>query len=98
MSLTSVQVEYIAELARLELTAEEKVRFAAQLSQILDHAARLQEVDTSAIPPTATVLPLRSVMREDVVRSSLSQEDVLTNAPAVEDGCFRVPVILDQSG
>ena len=95
MSLTIAQVDYIAGLARLALTEEEKAQFAAQLSDILDYAAILQKVDTSAIPPTATVLPLRSVMRDDVVASSLPVEDVLANAPAAADGYFRVQAILD---
>jgi len=95
MPLTLEQVEHIAELARLELTAEEKALYREQLSAILDYAAILQRVDTSAIPPTATVLPLRNVMRDDVVQPSLPIEDVLANAPDVEDGCFRVTAILE---
>jgi aspartyl-tRNA(Asn)/glutamyl-tRNA(Gln) amidotransferase subunit C len=98
MSLTIAQVEYIAALARLGLTEEEKAEFAEQLSDILDYAAILQQVDTSSIPPTATVLPLRSVMRDDVVAPSLPVEDVLANAPDAEAGYFRVQAILDQSG
>jgi aspartyl-tRNA(Asn)/glutamyl-tRNA(Gln) amidotransferase subunit C len=97
MSLTIAQVEHIATLARLGLTEEEKVKFAEQLSEILDYASILQHVDTSAIPPTATVLPLRSVMREDAVTPSLPVEDVLANAPATEADCFRVQAILDQA-
>ena len=97
MSLTIAQVEHIATLARLGLTEEEKVQFAEQLSEILDYASILQQVDTSAIPPTATVLPLRSVMREDAVTPSLPVEDVLANAPATEADCFRVQAILDQA-
>lgn len=95
MPLTLAQVEHIAELARLELTAEEKALYREQLSAILDYAAILQRVDTSAIPPTTTVLPLRNIMREDRVEPSLPLEDVLANAPDVEDGCFRVTAILD---
>lgn len=95
MSLTIEQVEHIAELARLALTDEEKTLFRSQLSAILEYAAILQRVDTSTIPPTATVLPLRNVMRDDVVQPSLPVEDVLANAPDAEDGCFRVTAILD---
>jgi aspartyl-tRNA(Asn)/glutamyl-tRNA(Gln) amidotransferase subunit C len=95
MSLTIEQVEHIAELARLALTAEEKALYRGQLSTILEYAAVLQGVDTSAIPPTATVLPLRNVMREDAVAPSLPTEDVLANAPDAEDGCFRMTAILD---
>lgn len=97
MSLTLAEVEHIAELARLRLTDAEKALFREQLSAILDYAAAIQKVDTSAIPPTATVLPLRNVMREDTVAPSLPREDVLANAPDAEAGCFRVQAILEAS-
>jgi aspartyl-tRNA(Asn)/glutamyl-tRNA(Gln) amidotransferase subunit C len=95
MSLTLSEVEHIAELARLALTDDEKALYREQLSAILDYAAILQKVDTSAIPPTATVLPLRNVMRDDAVQPSMPVEDVLANAPAAEDRCFQVTAILD---
>lgn len=95
MPLSQAQVEHIAELARLHLTAAEVTLFREQLSAILDYAATLQAVDTSAIPPTATVLPLRNVMREDAAAPSLPPEDVLANAPDAEAGCFRVQTILE---
>lgn len=95
MTLTLRDVEHIADLARLALTAEEKERFREQLSAILDYAASLQRLDISEIPPTATVLPLRNVMREDIARPSLSPEDVLANAPDTAEGCFRVQAILE---
>ena len=95
MRLSLVQVEHIAELARLSLSDEEKARYQEQLSAILDYAERLQAIDTSAIPPTATVLPLRNVMRADQVIPSMSREDVLANAPQVEAGSFRVQAVLD---
>jgi aspartyl-tRNA(Asn)/glutamyl-tRNA(Gln) amidotransferase subunit C len=95
MPLTIAEVEHIAELARLSLTEEEKALYRDQLSAILDYAAVLQEVDTSAIPPTATVLPLQNVMRADVSVPSMSREDVLANAPDAYEGCFRVRAILD---
>ena len=95
MKLSLAQVEHIAELARLSLSDEEKARYQEQLSAILDYAERLQAVDTSAIPPTATVLPLRNVMRADQVLPSMSREDVLANAPQVEAESFRVQAVLD---
>jgi len=95
MKLTLAQVEHIAELARLALSDEEKALYQEQLSAILEYAERLQAVDTSAIPPTATVLPLRSVMRADEPRDSMSREDVLANAPRSEADCFRVQAVLD---
>jgi aspartyl-tRNA(Asn)/glutamyl-tRNA(Gln) amidotransferase subunit C len=95
MTLSRAEVEHIAELARLRLTEAEKDQFQEQLSAILDHAAVLADVDTSAIPPTATVLPLRNVMRADQARPSLPQEAVLANAPDPYDGFFRVKSILE---
>jgi len=95
MSLTIAEVEHIAELARLGLTDAEKALYRGQLSAILDYAAALQAVDTSAIPPTATVLPLRNVMRDDGVVPSLSREDVLANAPDATEGYFRVRAVFE---
>ncbi len=95
MSLTVREVEHIAELARLGLTHEEVLHFTEQLSAILDYAAVLQKVDTSAIPPTASVLPLHNVMRADVVEPSLPREDVLANAPDASGGYFKVAAVLD---
>ena len=95
MTLTLLEVEHIAELARLQLSDEEKSRYREQLSAILDYAARLQAVDTSDIPPTSSVLPPRSVLRADKARPGLSPEDLLRNAPQVEQGQFRVPPVLE---
>ncbi len=94
MKLTLEQVEHIAELAKLGLTDEEKEDYRVKLSAILEYADMIQQLDTEAIPPTATVLPLRNVMREDEVTPSLPVEEVLANAPDVEDNCFRVKAIL----
>ncbi len=97
MKLSLTEVEHIAELTKLELTDEEKVTFQEQLSAILAYADRLKQVDTSAIPPTPTVLPLRNVMRPDVVEPSLPTEDALANAPETAEGCFQVKAILDRT-
>ncbi|MGD9047255.1 MAG: Asp-tRNA(Asn)/Glu-tRNA(Gln) amidotransferase subunit GatC [Anaerolineae bacterium] len=98
MKLSLAQVEHVAKLAQLALTDQEKELFREQLSSILQYAERLQELDTGDIPPTASVLPLESVMRDDEVQPSLPLADVLTNAPAVENNCFRVPVVLEGEG
>jgi aspartyl-tRNA(Asn)/glutamyl-tRNA(Gln) amidotransferase subunit C len=95
MKLTREEVQHIAELARLALSDEELALYQEQLSAILEHFERLQELDTEVISPTATVLPLRSVMRADEPRPPFSREDILANAPAAEQGCFRVPAVLD---
>jgi len=95
MRLNREEVEHIAALARLALREEEVALYQVQLSAILEYFERLGELDTEAIPPTATVLPLRSVMRADEPRPPLPREDILTNAPAAEEGCFRVPAVLE---
>jgi len=98
MALTRAQVQHIAELAKLRLTEEEIDRMTTQLSAILEHAARLQELDTDAIPPTANVVPLHNVMREDQVVPSLPRDDVLANAPDKDERgeFFRVRAILKE--
>jgi aspartyl-tRNA(Asn)/glutamyl-tRNA(Gln) amidotransferase subunit C len=98
MRLSRAQVEHVADLAQLALSEAEKELFQEQLSSILEYAERLQELDTDAIPPTSTVLPLENIMREDQVQPSLPQPDVLANAPVVEDSCFQVPVVLESEG
>ena len=95
MSLTRAEVQSIAELAKLQLTEAEETLYQEQLSDILNYIQRLNTLDTEAIPPTATVLPLRSVMRDDVPRPSLPVDDVLANAPARAGDSFEVRVILE---
>ena len=95
MALTLTEVEHIAALARLRLTGEEKARYREQLSAILDYMAMLRRLDTSAIEPTATVLPLRTVLRPDVVTPSLPPGELLANAPTAEAQMFRVPPVLE---
>ncbi len=96
MSLTREQVAHVALLCRLSLTEEELERMRGQLSSILEHVNRLQEVDTSTIQPTASVLDLRNVARPDASRPSLPPEDVLVNAPDREGDLFRVHAILEE--
>lgn len=95
MPLTVKEVQHIAELAKLELTDAERERFRQQLSAVLDYAAALRAVDTSAISPTACVLPLRTVLRDDTPRPSLPRDELLANAPETEAGCFKVPAVLE---
>lgn len=95
MSLTKEEVEHIAELARLELTEAEILRYREQLSAILDYAARLQTIDTSQISPTSSVLSRRSPLRPDVPVSGLSLEEALRNAPHAEDDQFCVPPVME---
>lgn len=94
MSLSDAEVQHVANLARLGLSDEEVTQLRDDLSSILGHIAVLQQIDTSAIPPTAQVNSLTNVMRDDEVRPSLSQESVLANAPQQRDGFFEVKAVL----
>lgn len=98
MSLTRAQVTHIAELAKLTLTAQEIERMTQQLSAILEYAERLNELDTDAIAPTASVIPNQNVMRSDVVTPSLTHEQVMQNAPDTDANreFLRVRAILEE--
>lgn len=96
MKIDRETVEHIAELARLALTEDEIELYAGQLSAILEYAERLQAVDTSAIPPTASVLPLHNVLRPDEARPSLPRDEALANTADQADGQFRVEAVLDE--
>ena len=80
-------------LARIGLEPGDEEFYAEQLSGILEHIDRLQQLDTDHIAPTAQVVEVTNALREDVPRPSLSQEEALANAPAAVDGFFRVPSI-----
>jgi aspartyl-tRNA(Asn)/glutamyl-tRNA(Gln) amidotransferase subunit C len=92
--LTRSDVEHVAFLARLRLSGEELDRLEGQLNHILDQYAKLSEIDTSAIPPTAQTIELENILRDDVARPSLPVEAVLRNAPATEGDFIVVPPIL----
>ena len=92
--LTRSDVEHVAFLARLALRPDELDRLEGQLNHILDQYAKLSELDTSAIPPTAQTIELENILREDVAGPSLPVEDVLRNALATEGDFIVVPPIL----
>lgn len=89
------EIEHIAELARLALTPSEKTRYPEQRSDILDYAARLQELDTTDIAPTAGFRPQDHSLRSDQPGDCLAPEDLLANAPQAEAGQLRVPPVLE---
>jgi aspartyl-tRNA(Asn)/glutamyl-tRNA(Gln) amidotransferase subunit C len=95
MPLTSKEVAHIALLAHLRLGEEEMEKYRLQLESILDYADRLRQVDTSAISPTTTVLPLRTVLRNDEVRESLDRGAVLANSPDQDRHMFRIPPVFE---
>ena len=97
MPLSKDEVRHVAMLARLGLEPGDEEFYAEQLSGILAHIDRLQQLNTDDIPPTAQVVEVTNTLREDVPRPGLSQADALTNAPAAVDGFFRVPSIQDEA-
>jgi aspartyl-tRNA(Asn)/glutamyl-tRNA(Gln) amidotransferase subunit C len=90
-----IDIEHVARLARLELTAEEMSRLREQLGAILEHAAKVGEVAAEDVPPTAYAIARSNVLRPDEIRDSLPVEDVLANAPDREDDRFKVPRIVE---
>jgi aspartyl-tRNA(Asn)/glutamyl-tRNA(Gln) amidotransferase subunit C len=89
----SREVDYVARLARLSLEPEEKVKMAGQLSDILDTARRVQELDTTGVEPTSHVISMPARLRDDLVTPSLPLNRVLQNAPRRQKDFFRVPSI-----
>jgi aspartyl-tRNA(Asn)/glutamyl-tRNA(Gln) amidotransferase subunit C len=98
MALSQDEVRHVAQLARLALGDEEMSRFGRQLSQILDYIQTLNELDTSQVEPTAHVVPMANVWREDEVEPSAGREAVLGNAPDRTEEFFRVPKIIAEGG
>ena len=94
--ITRADVENVAALARLHLTDEELARMEGQLSRILVAIEALRDVDTSQVGPTASVLALENVMREDIPSDGMSREAALANAPVREGDHLRVPLILKE--
>ena len=90
-------VVHVAHLARLRLTDDEIERFTEQLGAVLDHGADLEALDLHDVPPTSHPYPLKNVFREDEPATPLARDEVLAQAPAVEDDRFRVPPILGEA-
>lgn len=94
--ITRADIDKVALLSRLAFSPEEADVFAGQLSQILEYADQLNELDTKGVEPTSHAIPLRNVFREDEPRPSLTPEDALANAPESENQCFKVPQIIQE--
>lgn len=94
MTLSIKEVEHIAMLARLSLTDEEKERFSQQLSSILDYADKLNELATDDVLPLDHILPIYNVFRDDKSQTGSMREDILSNAPLLQEGQYKVPRIM----
>ena len=97
MPIDRAAVDHVARLARLDLTDDERERMRAELTQILEHAERIQALDLDGVPPTSHSVSIRNAMRRDEVTPSLAPEEVLANAPEVEDGRIKVPRIIEDA-
>jgi len=93
--ITAADVQYVADLAQLTLDDEAKERLVGELSAILGHMDKLNELDTSDVEPMMHVLEMTNVLREDEVAASLDRDTALMNAPKSDGEYFLVPKILD---
>lgn len=97
MAENHFDIDYVAKLARIELTDAERDAFSRQLSSILGHIDALNAVDTSGVTPTAHAFPLENVLGADHVEPSLTPEQALRNAPDQREGYFAVPRVVSES-
>ena len=95
MSISPDQVEYVARLARLDLSDQEKQKFGSQLGAIFRYVEKLKELDTSGVEPLVHAAGRENVFRDDQPAQSLPRQDALANAPESSEGCFRVPPIIE---
>lgn len=92
---TDLNIDHVAHLARIALTAEEKAKFAQQLGEVIHHIEQLRKVDVSGVEPTAHAFPVYNVWSEDVARPGLPVEDALRNAPAQRENMIMVPKVVE---
>lgn len=95
MSISVEEVRYIAALARLHFSEGEEHHLAEQMSEILDYMDKLNELDTTDVPPMSHVLDLYNIVREDVARQRITPEEALRNAPDADSDYFRVPKVIE---
>jgi aspartyl-tRNA(Asn)/glutamyl-tRNA(Gln) amidotransferase subunit C len=98
MPIDRATVDHVARLARLDLSADERARMQKELSHILEHAEKIQVLDLDGVEPTSHAIPIVNAFRADEVAPSLTQSEALANAPAKEDGRFKVPRIIEDAG
>ena len=93
--ITTDEVNQIASLARLEFNEEETEQFTYHLARILDYIGKLNELDTTDVPPTSHVLPIHNVVKADDPKPSYAREHATANAPVIESGYFEVPKVIE---
>jgi aspartyl-tRNA(Asn)/glutamyl-tRNA(Gln) amidotransferase subunit C len=95
MNAPKFEVQYVAELARIKLTPEEIQMFQSQLVHVLEHVARLDQIDLTGVEPTAHSFPIYNVFRPDETRPSFRPEVALANAPRQGQGLFLLPKVVE---
>ena len=95
MNITKETIEHVANLARLNLTEQEKDKLTTEMADIISWVDKLNELDTAGVEPKAHVIPIHNVFREDKKEESYDRDSILANAPVKEDGCFKIPKIVE---
>jgi len=93
--VTKETIEHIADLARLNISEAEKEKFTLEMEKIISYVDKLNELDTSDVKPMEHVIPIRNILREDVVTGSFDREKLMENAPSQEQGCYKVPKVME---
>jgi len=96
MAVTLQDVEHVSALARLEFSADEKIKLTAQLNTILEYMDQLNRLDTSNVEPLSHVVELNNVFRDDMIVPGVSREEALKNAPARTEEFFKVPKVIGE--
>jgi aspartyl-tRNA(Asn)/glutamyl-tRNA(Gln) amidotransferase subunit C len=94
VALSEKDVQYVAKLARLEVTDQEVAKYTQQMANILEYVEQLNKLDTSNVEPLTHPLDVKNVFRKDELKPSLTQQEVLSNAPEPQSGPFKVPKIM----
>ena len=92
--VTTKDIEYVANLAKLKLSDEEKERLVNQMGDIVEFANKISELDTDGVKPTNHILEVKNVFREDELKESYTRDEILKNAPKKEAGCIVVPSLV----
>ncbi len=95
MKITTDEVKYVANLAKLYVDENEAEKLTSEMESIINFADMLAEIDTQSIAPTNHAMKVQNVFREDVVTPSYDQKDILKNAPSQEGGCYLVPKVVE---
>ena len=95
MKITTDEVKYVANLAKLYVDEAEAEKLTGEMESIINFADMLAEIDTESVAPTNHAMKVQNVFREDIIEESYSQAEILKNAPSQEGGCYLVPKVVE---